>query len=761
MMTHRDRTRCREETPFYEDMIDYFEGAAYDYHDTLVKLGGRPTRPVLEKPAGKAVYKEKEGRIDIIDENGKLTCTLGYDMSPIYHHWTEECSRFEKELDRWKEFQDYRRNNPQLLPLETAFDVSGTDQPLKEMLARLNEWRIFQVYHQDKVNTALMSTWRNERVLGHLFREEEMSDPLEQLFQEEPFSDRSISEIQSEIGTWLEQLYPGQLALEASQKQLMCIENQGFEMLSEICASLEGMPLLCQKLEKKILDQTNRVYQELQLLEARPSLVAQVSSNTASFDQRVHHWNSETSRLLKELLEWKVFLKWRKRQANADTLVTAEEQVLSGRHMDSAIWLDYVTYRKTEVDKARSYVGCWQRLRKSEEKSLEYRKKAGIPTLGGSVESIQKDVERFQRDVGAAEAQLRSAQQQLTDLLPSDVSGSRTDDRERSEFRVSPTVAHQTLPTYGISESIHTYSIPNQTEDKREKGNDNEGHQLTVSEAGLPDQVIYDDDIQMTDVTGDPCLHEVVGEGKGAEFIGTLMSDVEDPVNPVSTGSPLALGGESKSRNTRVTRKSSLLIQQVPATRKTRSATKLDQAISSRTPKTIGKKPAKKVKVFTENQTETLLNAASTSSPPTIEPASLRRSDRLRKKAEVLANMSPSPQLNAAQSSQSSRQKNPKKQPSVVEPSQSSRQKKPEVQLNALESPQSPSRKRPRTENDRVESSQSSSRKRPRIEEDTDESSQSSSRKRSRTEEDTVESSQPSRQKRLKARGRHQVHQGP
>lgn len=740
-MIRRYPTPSRDVTPFEEDMTDYFKESAYRYHDTLIEMGGRPTRPVLEQPAGKAVYREQEGRIDILDEHGKLTCTLGYDMSPTHHHWTEECSRFEEELDGWKEFQSYQRNNPQPSPLETAFDLRDTDQALKAALVRLNEWREFEVYHEDKVNTALMATWRNERVLRRLFEEEAMSDPIEQLFHEEAISVRPLSEIQSKIGTWLEQLYPKQRALEASQKQLTCIEKQGFEILSEVCARLEGAPLLCQQLEKKMEEQTHGVYQELELLKARPSRAAQVSSSTASSVQRILHWKSETSRLMKECREWKMFLKWRKRQTIEITSVTAEEQASNGRRLDPTIWLDYVTYREAEVDKARSYVVCWQRLQRSAEKRFKYLTKAGIPTLGGCVESIQRMVERFQQDARTAEAQLRSAQQQLAELslqqassasqggtnqspieqrLPpsppdSNETGSRPDARDHFDFRIFPTNAHRPLPADEVSESVHPSSIPNQIGFKREKGNVDKGQLSTVAEDGLPDQVTFDEDIQMTDVTDDPYLHEVVGEGKGAESTDTHMSDVKDPVNSVNPGSPLAPKLRSKGRNTRATRKSSLIIHQVSTSRKTRSATKLDQAISNRIPKSIGKKPAKKVKVFTEHQTETLLNAASISYPPTTEPPTLRRSERLRKQAEVLANMSPSPQLNVAQS-QSSMQKNLKKQPSLVEPSQSSKQKKPKVQANALESRQTSSRKRPRIQHDTVESSRSSRQKRIKTE---------------------------------------------
>lgn len=656
-MIHRNAEPYREVTPFSQDLTDCFKDAAYEYHDTLVEMGGRPTRSVLEKPTGKAVYKKEEGIIDILDEHGKLTCTLEYDMSPLHHHWTRESSRFREELDRWKEFQDYQRGNPHLSPLNTAFDLEDVDQSLKAILFRLNEWREFEVYHQCKVDTALMSTWANRQALTKLYQEETASDRA-----------GSNPEIQSMVDTWLDRLFPRQMALDASQKQLACIESQAFEMLSEASVSLEGAPLLCQQLEKKMEEQANAVYQDLELLEARPGRPVQTSSPTATYIQRILHWKSETSRLLEERREWKIFLKWRRNQANANTSVSTEEQQPNSHNVDPALWFDYVAFEQSQLSKARSWVDCWRGLKRSTKKRIKNLTKAGIPTLGGSSQSIQTYVERFQQDVRTAEAQLRSAQQYFAELssqqippaahegtqqstdcqqLPpsahgSDASGSRFNEREHLNLRVSPTKAHRPSFPHKVPGSVHPSSIPGRVRKMRaNKGNTERGQLISVSHTIVPDQVILEDDIQMPDAPNYSYPHEAIGEIEGAEPIDTLMSGIIDTMmvdagSPVNTIPPPISKADSKGRGARAVKESAFPIHQIPTSRKTRSATKLDQAISNRilkkAHKKTDKKPAKKAKTFTEQQTIALLNTALTSDSST-EPPLLRRSERLKKKA--------------------------------------------------------------------------------------------------------------------------------
>ena len=155
-----------------------------------------------------------------------------------------------------------------------------------------------------------------------------------------------------------------------------------------------------------------------------------------------------------------------------------------------------------------------------------------------------------------------------------------------------------------------------------------------------PHQAEKGDDVEMTDAAEALSVDatEELQEA-GAEFDDIVMTDVDDPLTP----SPSSSSSSSQSYpkpvtnaepeklplpNARGPRKT-----QPTTTRKTRSATKLDQALPNGVPKNkkIGQKPAEKVKAFTEQQVMTLLNAASTSSPSTGS-VPLRRSERLKEK---------------------------------------------------------------------------------------------------------------------------------
>ncbi|KAF6241782.1 hypothetical protein HO173_000494 [Letharia columbiana] len=108
------------------------------------------------------------------------------------------------------------------------------------------------------------------------------------------------------------------------------------------------------------------------------------------------------------------------------------------------------------------------------------------------------------------------------------------------------------------------------------------------------------------------------------------MSDIEDPV---TTSPPPAYNMSIKGHGSRAKRKSRLPVDQVPTSRKTRSATKLDQDTSDRVLKDTDKKSVRKEKGFSERQTMALLNTASTNGSSTGSSPSPRRSQRLKEKA--------------------------------------------------------------------------------------------------------------------------------
>lgn len=139
-----------------------------------------------------------------------------------------------------------------------------------------------------------------------------------------------------------------------------------------------------------------------------------------------------------------------------------------------------------------------------------------------------------------------------------------------------------------------------------------------------------DDDVEMSDDEKDLNSVEIQEGLQQADFEDAVMSDIEDPPKQTPPSPP-----KPHPRSTANTqcRKMPSPTPQGPASRKTRSATKLEQASSSKVLKNSStQKPSKKAKAFTEQQTAVLLDAASTNGPR-VGLTNLRRSERLRGKA--------------------------------------------------------------------------------------------------------------------------------
>lgn len=193
-----------------------------------------------------------------------------------------------------------------------------------------------------------------------------------------------------------------------------------------------------------------------------------------------------------------------------------------------------------------------------------------------------------------------------------------------------------------------------------------------------PDDVKSDVDTQMTDAPKLSTSAEAIDESWGVESGDIVMTDSEGSLSHVFSDASLhhprpAIDTHSKRLPSPA---------QGATSRKTRSTTKLDQASTSKVVKNKNKKPAKKAKVFTEQQAMMLLNAPSNQVSAT-DGSPLRRSERLKEKAAVSAAIV-ALQLNVAQSSPPLQQERPREEPSAVKDPKSSRQKMVNIQSNAL-----------------------------------------------------------------------------
>ena len=496
-------------------MLEYYERYAYIHHDTLVEMGGRPTRTVLEKPSWEAEYEKDQ--IRIVNDAGELQFTLGPDEDLTYHHWSDECTRFSEELDRWKEFRDWQLRIEHQPLLNIPFDPEDTDQRLVKVLVKLNDWREFQHYQQVKVGRAAMKTWSINQVVRNNMRKEATSEKVD-----------CPDLLRYQLSTCLHELYGRQRDLEDSETQLTWIDSQTPEILSEACASLDDNFPLQRELESKLEQQANAFYQDMKILEARPEQSVHPPHQSAGFAEKICHWGSEITRLMQERWEWKIFLKWRRNQPSTSKAANIEEQESRERSSYLRIWVDHIAYRQFQLERSRDWVAGWQRLLKADEDRMKTPLEgAGLYILQDTIKMVRLYVEKFQKDVHTAEFQLRLAEQHLAELSSQQSSSAAVQITQQSTKRPQiplsppnsdsaesmpgdcqlpnsssvPTKAYRTRrssesPMIRIQGSVEHSKVSNTDSETQAKNIEvSKAQPLAVVTEVVPDQVILDEDI--------------------------------------------------------------------------------------------------------------------------------------------------------------------------------------------------------------------------------------------------------------------------
>lgn len=640
MLTDRDVAQDREITPSDLDWLEDYKCDAYKYHDALVEMGGRPTRQVLEKPAGKAIYGKDE--IRIVNDHGKLQGSVALDENLTLHHWMNEHARFKEELDRWKEFRSHQQTSKHKHLLRLTLDEKTTGQKLNSILVRLNDWREFQYYQQQvKVRKALMFIWRTTEVMKRII-------DGETIYTE--FPSRPETEYVMENYFRHSQVFSRQMDLEASRTQLAWIEDQILEILAEACASLEIDVSLQQQLEMKLQQQANAFDQELKYLKARQVRSVQPPHQTAGIAQKLCHWGSEITRLMHEHFEWEAFVGWRAKRSTTEEIAGVGEQVANGHSSDLQFWRDYVSYRQTQLDGARSWAAGWEILLKVRENDVNTTPREHLSMLESTISGLGMKIIKFQKDVQTAELRVRSAERQLGEIASPRSCLGTSDSTQQSNMhpslRLGPRDSESTSiipedstlpkdhrktsstisPVTGIRDSVRSSNVL--TEDTRAIGHDNTKRQLvTGAEAVVPDRVIAGNDVQTTFPDG------AIGDGEESRILhtprtdvkDTLMNDVKDLVNNCS-------GSASKVHSNCRSTKAPPPTHQAPISRKIRSAKTLGQPFSRRVLKHAGKKPTRNAKASTRPETIAMVSATSLEESPTDSPPR-RRSQRIKEKA--------------------------------------------------------------------------------------------------------------------------------
>ena len=722
-------------------MTATYEERAKQHHDRLIELGGRPTRPVRLQPTWNATYRD--GLIYITDNEGELESTLSDDIDPMNHHWSTESAQFGRELENWQRFREYQQSLQHLDRVETELELDNTDAGLISVLTRLSDWEEFELF-QDLIGVDAFNFEDRRRL--RLLQITKCEVPVE--------NSLPSSAAHEAIRTWLRLFNRSQEEIEDAENQLNWIKGQWPELIAESVDSLSKTPELQLALEAKFRKQTQSTVSAIQKLGGRPSHTVSPPDHSMDSLHRILYWTSETSKYKKELLDWKMFLKWRRRN------LRDKPQEYRCLQFQSALDfpMEFEEFRLFQCNVTSTWLQCWQRLVKWYEEeiktphpdftygNLDDHAEVARSHMRDSETKLAEATKRFEKakqehaytlaDHGQSTGGEIGIEYPQTPFPPTPPpSDPQSPQSSRSSYSSQVSPSSPSPPSSRSSQSSQSSQSPehlfkdqrplskrssteqghrrSKKQKARKKGSggakmDNTKQRTLPKFSSDPFQVGKDDDIQMTDAhaLGDLTPVEIMDDFEEAESEDLVMTDFENPPTHISSCSPDARSRPATSTDFG---KLSLCNAQGSTSRKTRSATKLNQALSGRVLKNTDEKPTKKAKEFTEQQTIMLLNAASNEySPPDSPP--LRRSERLKEKAAAPAVTSP-PELNATQSFHSSGQKHPQKEFNLVEPSRASRHKKPKIQPNSFEPSQTSMQKKPNIQSNTIKPPRSSRQK--------------------------------------------------
>lgn len=142
----------RDITPFAEDCTDKFRANAQRHYDQLVALGGRPTRPIKRHPDCKAATKN--GKLHYRDDYEKIEVILEVDKGRSSSHWAKEMNKWGRELLQWERFKVAQRIHNQSGRSAMDLELENTDAALIGALSRLNDWQEFEAVHRSEVHEA-------------------------------------------------------------------------------------------------------------------------------------------------------------------------------------------------------------------------------------------------------------------------------------------------------------------------------------------------------------------------------------------------------------------------------------------------------------------------------------------------------------------------------------------------------------------------------------------------------------------------------
>ena len=798
---------CRGGLPKDDYLTSTYEVRAKIKHDQLIAMGGRPTRPVLLQPLWNVM--DRHGRIYLYDHQGKFQRTLSDDGDPMDGHWQSEVGYFKNEIRHWRDFRRFQRRTRHLDRLGTGLQLDHVNAEFVKILKRLRDWEEFEVFWADKNLDALIS----EDAFRSWFSNGMKSEALG---EDSPPNSEAHEILRSELFHFSRR----QGAVRSTKSWMTWIQGEWPKLVVESFDAISKKPDLHPILEAKFRNQTYATFNAIQVLGGQPSHAVSPPDESMDIIHRILHWSSETAIYRKELSDWKKFLVWRRRKLGDETTMDRQRHQCPQFRSAVEFFGEFESFRRFQYNHALSWVECWQRIVRWYEEEIEnpnpdYEHYTPQNLTGYAQKARARAIESEQILVDAAKQLEKSAQDHASALSkqtriefqqgafpptppPSISEGSRTSRSSslscsRSSLSSRSLRSSQSSLSSRSSQSSQS-SQPSEpplkdqnprmqrrsahkaerrskkmeTRRSRAKIGNLEANteQQAAPKISLgPQEVITDDDIEMTDASEDP------GAVDGAENGDTDMTDLHDAFDYNTLFSSESL---SRSSTKIESKKSAISSGNGVTSRKTKSVSRPDHTVLGRIPKNLGKKLTKKAKKFTEQQAIILLDAASGNSS-TLEAPPLRRSDRLKEslasngndvgkkptmKAKTFTEHQDTTYINAASSNAGPLEPPPLRRSDRLKEKASASAVTPPSHPNPCPSLQPPEQMQPERKSVTIKSSRPSKHKKPKLQPDTLEPLQDSTQKNSKKQTNIIEQSRSRRQKKLEKRARSTVRPG-
>ena len=423
-----DCSRSLSQTPIEDDeeIIERCKIEAKRAYDTLIQMGGRPTRPFRYNLHWKTVlfegeqwYKDAEDEPLFYYGTDKPSRGLSStEASSLAWQWAAEKKRLDEELRRWQDFLDAqqrkRDHHPEFARLEGMERQRYPHDPqLTASLKKLKDWKEYQAYFQRGIDRLKRGMEGARRAVEAIQR----TDPKVYVNKRGRNDKRD----------WLDAIERQREKLPAEKKRLEWVKKQLPAVLSECAASLTELPTSRRQMEERSELEAKQVYTTLVDTGGRPTRPIRPVPDVYDAehtDEHVHalcHWEGEWSLFEEELSEWKKFLDYRQKKETDGETVQLEEQQPAESPTQVDLWKEYRSYQQLEIENAKQWVEFWQQQVKHFQQEEDLYARQGTDGVAyrmhSEAENMQSHVEEARKQVGPAEVRLEWVEQQLSALL--------------------------------------------------------------------------------------------------------------------------------------------------------------------------------------------------------------------------------------------------------------------------------------------------------------------------------------------------------